>query len=447
MSFSSVDAEIKSSLPGLWKYTGRRNVPFSDSQDWLQAKRRDDDIGDLWRVHDKLYNLTPFIHKHPGGADWIELTRGTDITEAFESAHMLNVGKVEKILDKYFVREASARRNSPYTFKPDGFYQTLKRRAEPILKNVGTGPSKQVELLQDILCILYISFVAMGTYLESIPTLIAAGLLLTFSTISAHNFFHLRDTWRRYYFELSLLSSQDWRISHALSHHMYPNTLLDAELTMLEPFVVLLPKSTKNFWWNQLFSPICCNVTALVGFHVAFFKRLGSKLTGKQNFRQEILIPVLEIVFLLNIAPSSWSGFRSWALVHAVFAYVFGVIGLAASHHHPVCFHDGDEARPDSDFGLCQLDASSERTDDDRENLLVALTTFGFHPLHHLFPTVCHSKLQYLKPVVKETLEEFEEEINKFPHWQLFTGMYLQAGRNKPNPFVPRIRTSSHHFQ
>ncbi|CAG7730263.1 unnamed protein product, partial [Allacma fusca] len=225
MSPTPENTQVISSFPGLWKYTGKRSIS-ADNYDWLEAKRRDDNVGDLWRVHDKLYNLSAFIQKHPGGADWIELTRGTDITELYEASHMINVHNVEKILEKYFVQQIHTPRNSPYTFKTDGFYKTLKRRAEPILKSIGTGPTKQVEFAQDLLCLSYLAFTFTGAYLESIPMLIIAGLILTFCTISAHNFFHLRDTKRRYYFDLCLMSSLDWRISHAISHHMFPNTIL-----------------------------------------------------------------------------------------------------------------------------------------------------------------------------------------------------------------------------
>jgi cytochrome b involved in lipid metabolism len=85
-------------------------------------------------VHDKIYDLTNFIEKHPGGRDWIEVTQGTDITESFEVSHVINVDKVESILGKYYIKDASAPRTSPYTFKDDGFYKTLKRRVEPVLK-------------------------------------------------------------------------------------------------------------------------------------------------------------------------------------------------------------------------------------------------------------------------------------------------------------------------
>ncbi len=78
--------------------------------------------------------MEEFINKHPGGADWLEFTRGMDITEAFESSHILGYERVEQVLRQYYVKNADSKRNSPYTFKEDGFYKTLKRRLQPVLK-------------------------------------------------------------------------------------------------------------------------------------------------------------------------------------------------------------------------------------------------------------------------------------------------------------------------
>ena len=75
-----------------------------------------------------------FILKHPGGKFFIESTEGTDITEAFESGHVVDSGKVEAVLQKYLVRVAETPRNSDFTFHENGFYRTLKRRVTPILK-------------------------------------------------------------------------------------------------------------------------------------------------------------------------------------------------------------------------------------------------------------------------------------------------------------------------
>jgi hypothetical protein len=41
---------------------------------WIEGKRKDDYAEGLWRVHDKLYDLTEFIVKHPGGKYWLEIT-------------------------------------------------------------------------------------------------------------------------------------------------------------------------------------------------------------------------------------------------------------------------------------------------------------------------------------------------------------------------------------
>lgn len=85
---------------------------------WLKFKRIDDNIGPkLWRIHDGLYDLTSF--EHPGGAEWIQMTQGQDITEAFEAAHIRG-NKAEALARKYFVRNTDKPRNSEATFKENG---------------------------------------------------------------------------------------------------------------------------------------------------------------------------------------------------------------------------------------------------------------------------------------------------------------------------------------
>lgn len=83
---------------------------------------------------------------------------------------------------------------------------------------------------------------------------------------------------------------------------------------------------------------------------------------------------------------------------------------------------------------LCQLDATKAKTDWYHKPLISVLTTFGEHPMHHLFPTVCHSKLKYIKPIVLETLQEFSEGFPEMTQWELFIGTHLQMARTKPNP-------------
>lgn len=57
------------------KYPKHRDSPYKNVDLWLKDKRDDDGAEGLWRIHDKLYNLTEFILSHPGGQDWITSTK------------------------------------------------------------------------------------------------------------------------------------------------------------------------------------------------------------------------------------------------------------------------------------------------------------------------------------------------------------------------------------
>lgn len=120
---------------------------------WLDGKRMDDNAEGLWRVHDKLYDLKEFIAIHPGGSEWIKLTEGTDITEQFETHHITN--KAPAVLKKYFVRDATLKRNYKFTYKDDGFYRTLKRRVAEILPDLDYKPKKTSDVSSLTVIIIY----------------------------------------------------------------------------------------------------------------------------------------------------------------------------------------------------------------------------------------------------------------------------------------------------
>lgn len=103
---------------------------------WLKSKRKDDAVeDDLWRINDTLYDFTDFVHKHPGGSDWISVTKGLDITEAVETHHIYPE-KLEIYLKKYRVRETTKPRNSKLTFKEDGFYVTMRKKVAAKLPHI-----------------------------------------------------------------------------------------------------------------------------------------------------------------------------------------------------------------------------------------------------------------------------------------------------------------------
>lgn len=72
-----------STIPGLAYLPVRENLSKT-AAGFLQARRTIDGAEGLWRIGNRLYDLEKFAKSHPGGAEWIQLTKGTDITELFE---------------------------------------------------------------------------------------------------------------------------------------------------------------------------------------------------------------------------------------------------------------------------------------------------------------------------------------------------------------------------
>lgn len=191
------------------KYPTYRDEAVKGCKKWLDGKRIDDNAENLWRIHNKLYDLTDFLERHPGGSNWLEVTKGIDITEQFESHHITSVA--EKMLPMFYVREASLPRNYKTTFEPKGFYRTLKGRVASkldFLDQSGVANSR-----------FYCDITLASTLLLSITAarddnyLIAsfASLALLWLTTIVHNFIHQKDNWRMYLMNFSLLSFRDWR--------------------------------------------------------------------------------------------------------------------------------------------------------------------------------------------------------------------------------------------
>ena len=56
-------------------YPSLRDNPLKSSEQWLKGKAMDDGAEGLWRIHNKLYDLTDFIKIHPGGEGWLRCTK------------------------------------------------------------------------------------------------------------------------------------------------------------------------------------------------------------------------------------------------------------------------------------------------------------------------------------------------------------------------------------
>lgn len=311
------------------------------------GKRQDDGAEMLWRIYDNLYDFKYFQEIHPGGIDWLRLTRGTDITEAFESHHISS--GPSKLLQYYFIRKAVTPRNSKLTFDDDGFYKTLKRRVAPKLKSIKKHNMWKTKIMADLLLILTIGSCYWCATMNSLWVTIVPSLLLALLTIAAHNFMHRRDNFRMYYFNVSLLSYRDWRVSHVLSHHLFPNTLLDYELSIFEPFLKWAIYPRKNFLQKYL-----SVVYEWFLYAILFIVALGSRglrciMYYKNCFHwDEIVFPLLIPVTICISNPELGlkGTLNLWLAIIFISSTIFGFISVGhGSHHVGSVYHEGDSVR------------------------------------------------------------------------------------------------------
>lgn len=120
---------------------------------------------------------------------------------------------------------------------------------------------------------------------------------------------------------------------------------------------------------------------------------------------------------------------KIWFAIILTSSFIYGAIAVNGGHHHNRVFHDGDELKS-MDFGVFQLAATFDRTDS-LDNHFFALTTFGQHILHHMFPTLDHALLPQLRETLFDTCKEFEAELCIYPWYKLFIGQFKQLTRTR----------------
>lgn len=143
----------------------------------------------------------------------------------------------------------------------------------------------------------------------SLLLILIAGTALSLTVSCAHNFFHQRNNWRMYYFDLSMLSSYEWRITHGISHHMFPNTLYDFEVAVLEPFWEFLPKLDKPLF-QRYGSWIYEHIMMMTAILIEVVKRVVFLIMGWSRPRPENVIILVELLVMAALASSLSTAFK-----------------------------------------------------------------------------------------------------------------------------------------
>lgn len=205
-----------------------------------------------------------------------------------------------------------------------------------------------LQMIIDGLLLVFIFLIIVAAYCHSYTVLLLASLFASWTIIAAHNFFHRRDNFRMYYFNLMLLSYREWRIQHSMSHHLYPNSLLDLEVTLFEPFLCWATGENKSLvqrYGSWLYSPFIY----MTLFFVQLVTRVAFSVMDKTNlfYRSDLVPFAVPLLMYIVGGPELHvlEVLRMWLVIVLASSFYFGLVGINAGHHTHHSVHDGDELR------------------------------------------------------------------------------------------------------
>ena len=108
-----------------------------------------------------------------GGKDWSILSKGTDITESFETHHLFGVP--QKLLDNFWVKKATSPRKVRFTFDENEFFKTIQKGGAAILRKGGTGPTLLFTLTVDFLVVSFLLILCLLSFYPSMPLAFVTG--------------------------------------------------------------------------------------------------------------------------------------------------------------------------------------------------------------------------------------------------------------------------------
>lgn len=363
-----------------------------------------------WYIHGKLYDLAPWLEKHPGGADFLNRCQGTDCTAAFE-VHHLRMPKAKAMLSRFEVKMQEPAAESPWPQYDWTQYDELRKRIAKRLKAEGwqCGPSNRGKILAlaALAINLSIPFIwpAAGPFAILLALIYAMNMIVM--TGFGHIYLHLNTKWQ-YLGDLGGFSSHTWKGEHCLGHHLYTNhPQYDPDVKRLLPLVHFSP-GKKTRW--QRFAPLFIVPLYAVAFMALRLARPFEIVKDPRNWAVRLVwygIGSFGWLALWWSVDAFWTGL----LLECLASFLFLSITLS-NHNHVSCHFDHRR----QDFVKHQVGTCYDFGSVNYWPSLVFNAFLGNQTLHHLFPTI--DPVYF--PVIEDELKAMGYDYQRHSFWPTF---------------------------
>eukprot|EP01087_Luapelamoeba_hula_P000145 TRINITY_DN10089_c0_g2_i1.p1 TRINITY_DN10089_c0_g2~~TRINITY_DN10089_c0_g2_i1.p1 ORF type:complete len:458 (-),score=57.87 TRINITY_DN10089_c0_g2_i1:81-1454(-) len=398
-------------------------------------------------VRGKVYDVTGWMDKHPGGREVLTLNAGRDATQLFEAYHPLTVTAV---LSKY---EIGTLKSSEHpTFPPiSPFYRTLKERVEKHFRDTHTRANESFYLMGVSFAIVavlaaahyYSMVLAENHFVVSLLLASVVGVCMALTCLipvheASHAAFQGRFPIVSRFFGAFLdyvngCSYYMWLHQHFLGHHPYTNLsdvdpdvhTNDTDFRRIKSDQTLM----SHYSLQKFYAPLVYGLLA-VKFRISdvqmmVFSKTNGKIalnppdtwhtvvfwTGKAfYFTYKFLLPMylLNVSFLSAFILSFWADLiSSWYLT-----FVFQVNHVVAPAVWPTV--NKDTRVVDMDWAEMQVSSTIDYAHDSK------LATFfsgalNYQVTHHLFPYISQAYYPEIAPIIRQVCKEFNKPYIVLP--------------------------------
>jgi len=405
---------------------------------------------DCWIVvRGKVYNVTEWLPKHPGGTDPIAFNAGRDATQLFEAYHPL---RVFSMLDKYYIGDL-AEHEYPQFPPMSQFYITLKQKIENHFASNKVNPRHAPEIiLRAIFFVITIFFFHYLSVITPPPVSYICAIivgffcaLIGFQPVHEGSHFSTSDSpwvWRilgaLHDFVLGG-SYYNWVHQHFLGHHPFTNVsdvtkpigdAMDPDIITNDPDIRRIKPHQKyydHYRWQAIYAPLLYGLygikTRIGDFNVTYLlKKNGSIRVNPMNTWHTTVFWTGKLFYVLYrlVLPSIYIGviptltlFVISDLVTSYYlTFAFQVNHIIPQTKWPAV--DTDKGTINMDWAEMQVRTTLDYGHDSY------WTTFftgalNYQVVHHLFPYVAQTHYPAIAPIVKEHLKQYNIEYNYAP--------------------------------
>ncbi len=449
-----------SSKPPAFKATTSRSQKSYYTADDVSKHDRENDCWVI--VHDRVYDVTTFVPKHPGG-NMIRVNAGGECTALFESYHPL---KARAVLEKFYIGDVveeetttkSERMKAPKyreIGEEDEFHFECKRAAEKYFKENKLDPrehpemwAKSFAILSGIVLFHYLSFFSANVAFFPLACVFAVlhGVCKAEVGVSIqHDANHGAYSKNRkvlHAMQLTLdivgASSFMWKQQHVVGHHAFTNVeSIDPDIRCDEKNDVRRVNYMQpHAFFHRAQHVYLAFLYGLLSFKSCFFDDFSARKNNKIGWvtvpkfqRREFLefwgskaiwaFYYLYLPFKYSPHNDSYAKlFALWTLTEFTTGWLLAFMFQVAHVTPDVEFFKVDEKTgvisSNKSWAEAQLSSSADFAHGSK-----FWTHFSgglnYQVIHHLFPGVCHVHYPQLAPLVMDVCKKRGLEYIVYP--------------------------------